>query len=486
MTGSSVFQAHWRARLWAGLAVITLLVMESTLSALWYQSIFAVRWPPWGVVFGGILGILSASYLLPRMMEARHWNIRARQAAAVLWILLAGYASLWLFLLSGERPTFIALLSAPLQFILRGDANAAGFFHMLGIILLVWRGVSLARSPLTLGIVQASFQLGLISILMYGMFYAPLHPREALIGLYLVLFCGLTAMSLSRIANLSETRGGRVPRFGFGWLASILLAGLAVVALAVLAGWASSGQVAELTVRAFIIILGILTALVLLLLSPLLLWMTRLVPLLADLVNQILERFRNLPVFEQAAKILQVINEGLAKLTPYVKAGRGLALAGILLALVIGVILAVYLRRAARELIEEEAAQPTESGFNHLSLQNLLRRIMNDARGLRLRRAEQLWAAARIRQIYRQLMLLSRRLGEPRPPSATPLEFLPRLAGLFPSEQSGLEHITRAYISVRYGKLPETAAEVAEIQAAWERVHRQGRLLAGQKRRSAK
>ena len=477
---------QWRVRFWTGLALFMLLIMESTTTALWYQAIFVPGSSAWPLIFATMFAILAVSSMLLRGLAALRWPMAAKQLTAAAWVLLAGYTSLKLLVFPQAVQSFGELLRLPVMFILNPDASGIAFFHLVGMTLLIWRGVSMARNPLTLAAVQFSFQLGLASTLLYGLFFAPMYPREAVFGLYLYLFCGLTAMSLSRIANLSEVRGGRVPRFGLGWFTSILLAGLTIVGLAIFLGWAASGQIADWAVRIFIVVLGVLTALVLLILSPLFLWMGQIVPLLADLLNDILERLRNIPGIEQANDIIERINEGLALLVPVVMAGRGLLLAGILLAVTAGVMLALYLRRIHRELVEEEASEHAEQDPNAITLQKLLQRMLKNARGIRLRRPAQLLAAARIRQIYRQLMLLSQRMGMPRPPSSTPLEFLPQLTGLFPEEQAGLERITNAYVSVRYGAYPETSAEVAEIQAAWERIRRRGRqALAVKKKRSS-
>ncbi|MCJ7659805.1 MAG: DUF4129 domain-containing protein, partial [Anaerolineales bacterium] len=66
------------------------------------------------------------------------------------------------------------------------------------------------------------------------------------------------------------------------------------------------------------------------------------------------------------------------------------------------------------------------------------------------------------------------RLGDPRPVAQTPLEFLPTLEHTFPGREIDLEDITRAYLRVRYGELPETRQEVDQVEESWERVRVQG------------
>ncbi len=83
-------------------------------------------------------------------------------------------------------------------------------------------------------------------------------------------------------------------------------------------------------------------------------------------------------------------------------------------------------------------------------------------------------AAARIRQIYRQLLRESARLGKAREQAETPLEFLPELQVVFPGCYEELVLITRAYLRVRYGEYPESRQEVQVVEQAWKHVRRHG------------
>jgi hypothetical protein len=112
------------------------------------------------------------------------------------------------------------------------------------------------------------------------------------------------------------------------------------------------------------------------------------------------------------------------------------------------------------------------------ALRGRLRKTTEDLAGFRrLRRAERLRAAARIRNIYAELMALCAELGQPRPEAFTPLEYLPYAVEMFPAQGSDLEHITQAYLRVRYGELPETHQEVQVVETAWQQVSQQGAAL---------
>ena len=221
----------WRARVWAGLAVLALIVFETTGVSLWYQAVFEPPGSTWPRIFAILFLVSFASYLLVRALAALGWRMLLRQVVFAAWLVVMVFASLKLLRYPTARLSLMELFWLPLRYIVSGDGGEADFFHTIGMVLWVWRGVALARSPISMGRAQGSFQVGLVALLLYGMIYAPIYPVEASVGLYLYLFAGLVAMSMARIANLSELRGGRVPRFGLGWTLSILFAGLLVVAL---------------------------------------------------------------------------------------------------------------------------------------------------------------------------------------------------------------------------------------------------------------
>lgn len=471
-----------RSQMWAWLATASLMVMEVNLAALWYQALFRPRGLPFGAVFLILAVIFGGSHLMMRQVARLPWRMRYRQAAFTGWVLLAVFASLKLMVHPEARFNLFELLQAPLSFILRPDGSGIDFVHPIFILVLIWRGVTLAQGPITLRGAQISFQIGLIFLLLFGMLFALRYPNEATAGMYIFLFFGLIAMSLARISNLSDLRGGRLPKFGSGWLVSILLASLALVGLAILTGWLASGNVVFILASVLMVVFAVLTALVMIVLSPLLLIFANIIPYLADLIRQISDRLRSLPVSEQIQKLLQVFSEGLNRIVPLIIAGRGVILASMLIGLILVILMALKLRKIFLRLAEEEESGRVEPGEGENLLKLLARRLRNARR--RMRSPAQVLAAARIRQIYRQTLLLCQKLGAPRPPSSTPLEFLPHLESIFPTEQAGVNAITQAYLKVRYGEYPETRAEVEAVEDAWKRLQRQGRKTLAVKKSS--
>ena len=117
-------------------------------------------------------------------------------------------------------------------------------------------------------------------------------------------------------------------------------------------------------------------------------------------------------------------------------------------------------------------------GILRQSVKNQLDKLSQTLRGRsRLRPGQRLLAAAKIRRIYSRLMDLTTKLGTPRPPAYTPLEFLPVLESLFVEGVDEVREITDAYLRVRYGELPESNQEVQMVESAWQRVNTLGKDL---------
>jgi len=76
-------------------------------------------------------------------------------------------------------------------------------------------------------------------------------------------------------------------------------------------------------------------------------------------------------------------------------------------------------------------------------------------------------AAASIRRIYRQMCLAADAWGYPRGHADTPYEYRTTLAQVWPGHTAEISIITEAYVKVRYGELPETQAELDDIERAW-------------------
>ncbi|HEX8218817.1 MAG TPA: DUF4129 domain-containing protein [Chloroflexia bacterium] len=77
-----------------------------------------------------------------------------------------------------------------------------------------------------------------------------------------------------------------------------------------------------------------------------------------------------------------------------------------------------------------------------------------------------------VRQIYVQLQSVAGKVGYPRAPQVTAVEYLSVLSGAMPELAEDLECITRAYLDARYSPVPVSGPVVVAANDAWKRVER--------------
>jgi hypothetical protein len=98
------------------------------------------------------------------------------------------------------------------------------------------------------------------------------------------------------------------------------------------------------------------------------------------------------------------------------------------------------------------------------------RRLNEGAAALGRSLLGQFFVALTIRRIYAYLSALAAELGYPRADHQTPYEYQPILTQAFPEYPEAVAHITRAYVAVHYGEVPERPEELELIQAAWRQL----------------
>ena len=246
-------------------------------------------------------------------------------------------------------------------------------------------------------------------------------------------------------------------------------------------GWFTTNIASEAVALAFTILFSIMLLIGLVVFSPILLLILALGPTLMNLLDTLsrITLFAEMMKFaSEAAKKIGITPEWIEAAAQTTKP---FALIGILAGVVVLILVTMVWKPWQRRLLAEETAST-------LPLRAALRfpRLLFKRFSGRLPSGSRILAAARIRRAYAQLMELSSRLGKPRLPSATPLEFLPVLQTLFPGEEQTLHAITQAYLQVRYGELPETYEEVQLVLLGWERIKIQGKRLQAEQKRLLK
>jgi hypothetical protein len=188
---------------------------------------------------------------------------------------------------------------------------------------------------------------------------------------------------------------------------------------------------------------------------------------------------------------LSGINDFIARMGPTIKQ---IIFIAIIVVIILGVIAWMAIRlwrdRQRKKLVNEQKANIKANNLFQQLIDMLLQgwngAISSLGQLTDFNRRQRLRAAARIRQVYAELMELCEQLEHPRADAETPLEFVPKLTLLFPELHPEVVTITEAYNNIRYGQLPETRQEVEEVEAAWNRIYLTGRKLLGEMKHARK
>ncbi len=469
-----------RLNLWSELTCLALIFMEICWIAPLYYLL--ARFPtgidlPRSFLILGV--ILLAAYLQARLTD--HLGLNSLQRTAIFGLFMLFSLLFALRTLVYFRGEF-SLWDTIRQFVIAmGQIDVwipKEFGVFLVVILLGLNGFSMATGLPDPSRVFRRFWASILMMLVFGLLSQD-NP-DAMPSILLLVFLGssLLAMSAARLSLLGRLRGGQRIPFDLARALGIGVFGVGMAAFSLLAAFLlRSPAIFELIFAAYVWVLRIIAIFFAILLLPVYLALFLIIPGIK------LPAFI-LPVLQMLANLILQIQLWLSHIT-YLDLSRlfkallslkpavlwGLVLLGLILILSI-----VRLWSRRRNANQDEAlpgpgfvgeAIPLTGGSLRRRIARLVERL---AKRLGLRPAERLRAAARIRRIYAELIDQSARSGSPRPASYTPLEFLPLLVNQFPATPDELELITRAYMSIRYGELPEFRQQLEEVEAAWSRI----------------
>ena len=486
-------ERQFALRPWRELALVMLVFMEVSWVLPWFRSLtpatYAVS-PLQGMAV--LSGIMLVSLWVVRLMVSIRLRIWIRQAITSGLLLGGILVGLKFLLYSGEPVLLGDLITRPLRSL--ADMRTLipdEFIIALTVLIGWWRGVSLAQEHIGPTVVRHRFFLGIVMFIIFGVVNTLITGETPGIFVFVFIFCALISMSAARISVLSSLRGGRQNSFDRRWFIGVILASILTVGLAFLFGDIFSRYFQWIAVI-FMGIIGLLALLIWLILAPLLAVVIRAVDNQGSnlqFIQQLSDQFEH---FQQmmrdlARRFSESIGAGgaMETLLNWGPGIKGAILGGVLLAVVVGILIWVAFQisaeRKKRRIAEEQQGIFSSGEFWQL-LQSILRQrwqslVSTFANAADLRGRARRRAAERVRQVYADLMELCDELGHPRPEAQTPLEFLPDLIRQFPPQEDQVTLLTRAYLKVRYGELPETHQEVQAIEAAWEDVSHEGKNM---------
>jgi hypothetical protein len=453
-----------RSQVWQTTAAVTALLGIFLIIFPWYWSVYAGRAPIWqmlGVLFGASAGsaLISAAAFIQKSKPV------VRIFLLATWILTCIPITFKLLLLQQIPIHWYLLYLHPFTTFSLVDTSQAEIWHLLCLLILIAGGVNVGRHPVDHERARAIFQLGMLNYLLFLL--SPVENDATILWLFTIFtFVCLVGLSTSRVASLGYSQGGKLPTLNGLWLAGLAsLSGLCILVSASLSAALTFtlapliSLLLSLAFSAVILVIGILAI-------PLVMLGGLFIPELIDLFRRLLTDYLNSnPLLLNRLQLIQFKgNDTLLKIA-------NISVNGLLGLLVILILAVIYLALNARKRRSNFTAEQKSTYIPQPEKRP--RPIFRLTKG----QLSRLQAAERIRRVYIQLLNLCDQLNLTREPNRTPLEFLLDMQGLFSENSLDLEIITNAYMNVRYGQIPETPAEVDEIEKAWLNIRQAGKNI---------
>jgi len=415
-----------------------------------------------------------------------------RQGIMIVFIIIGILVGIKTMLYAHEPMSLSELFTRPLRsFADLKSIIPVEFIVIITVLIGFWRGLSIAQEHLGPSSVMDHFWIGIVMYVIFIFVNTIVTGETPGDFFYLFLFSSLVAMCAARMTVVGMLRGGKENKFNRFWFLGIILAALLVVGLSSLLGGVIGDKLAWIGV----LILGIFGSLLVfmwILINPI-------VSFLITFLGNLFQNSKGIAGLEESLqninklirgfgqRIIDMVgNSGIgnlvARIAPTIKT---IILIAIVLLVIFGVVawMAIRLwRDRERRRLGEDQKIDLKGGNIIQMLIEFLRQGWNGALNSLVQmtdfnRRQRIRAAARIRQVYAELMELCMNLGHPRADAETPLEFEFELNLLFPELHPEVSIITEAYNSVRYGQLPETQQEVEDVESAWKKVDSSGHEL---------
>ena len=472
-----------RVNPWREIAILMIILMEVSWITPWFRSLTPETYAINSLRVLIVLAIIVfASHFFVRVMDYLQIKKSIRQGLIVIVSILSSIIGIKTLVYTHETTSLSALLNRPIRsFIDIQSIIPVEFVVIVAIMIGIWRGISLAQQPIGPTLVKSHFLLGIVMFIAFIFLITLATGEDPGEFFYLFLFTSLIGVSAARMSVIGMMRGGIENRFNRSWFLGIIFTAMVVVGLSSLLGGLLSekfGWIGGLFVGLF----GSLFILVWLVFSPVISFLISMLGNVFDnsqFIKNLGDSFKNLNnlMLGIGNKISDLVSQTgigsmLSRWAPIIKT---IFLVGIIIAIIGGIVLWVtnkLWKDKERRKISDEEKSKIRDGNLLQSILDLLRQswiktLSTFEQLTDLKKRRRIRVAARVRQIYIDLLELCESLGQPRPDAVTPLEFLQKIDRLFPELQPETLLITNAYLDVRYGLLPENKNEIANIEAAW-------------------
>ena len=410
---------------------------------------------------------MVGSYAVARILGS------LRLLRVIEWLILG--ISLLLCLILAENTLLSQMEFSLYRSLVRLDPGV--ILILFFIIWLWWRGITLAQAVIRPTMAWRRFEVGLLFVLSFILIAGRLGMDLPGLGWYIFfLFTGLLAVVLSRVIYVGTVRGSRRNPFDLRWLGSTILILASGIGISAIVGSILTGQYRlflDLLTEAIRLSIGIFIFIVSL---PGL--------LLGYIIGPVLPWLRNLLNFrlQQPEQEELFLDQYSLPFQKYESIPLPISFQSIFFWAVVGgivILLLLKVKRAASASIKEETQEP-QSLLKRGEARKLIKKGLLDFLDQLSRQfspVQKFRTSVRIREIYNQLLALCSELGKPRPAYKTPNEFQFEIEELFTSLPNDVNTITRAYVHVRYGEIPETKEELLAVEDAWQRIEEAGQRL---------
>ncbi len=477
---------------WREISIVMIILMEACWVTPWFRSLTAATYAVDPLrVFLIITVMVILSHVLVRILDYLRLKKIVRQGIMLAFILIAIFIGIKTMLYPHQAMSFGALLDQPLaSFADLRNLIPAEFIVIVTVLLATWRGLAIAQSHIGPSTVMDHFWLGIVMYIIFIFVNTLVTGETPAQFFFLFLFASLLAMCTARLTVVGMLRGGNENKFNRLWLVGMVLAAVLVVSLSALLGnlvGSQFGWFGSLLLE----ILGGIMVILWIVLSPVLSIIINIVTTIfnSQAMKNLAQGLQNLDQVIQGfgRNILDMLGQNpIAQFFDrYGSIVRTVIFIAIIVLLILGVVAWMAIRlwqdRMRRQLSGEQKSSLSAASLIQ-DLLALLRHGFEGALGslaslTDFNRRQRMRAAARIRQVYAELMELCASLDHPRHDADTPLEFLPELVDLFPTLQLEAATITNAYNCIRYGQLPETLQDVQEVEIAWKKLRLAGKEL---------
>jgi Domain of unknown function (DUF4129) len=488
---------------WRELAILMLVLMEVSWVTPWFRSLTPATYAVSSLqVFISLTCIVLIAQALIRLFDFILLKKSIRRGLMVFFLILTCLIALKTMVYAHEAISLSELLTRPIKsFSDLTSIIPVEFIVILSVLVAYWRGINIAQEHIGPSAVMSHFWLGVVMYILFIFVNTLVTGETPADFFYVFIFSTLVAMSAARMTVVGMVRGGRPNEFRISWFSGIIVASLLVVGLSAFVG-SIAGERFNFVGTILLTVIGSFLVLAWLVISPI-------VSLLIGFLYRLFNQSKAIDLFGDAFKSLNSLISGfgqrlsdlvgnsalgllISRLAPTLKL---ILLVTVIILVIAGILVWMTIRlwKDRKRRLEGGLQNENIKTGNLLQmLLGLLRQGWQDAVNsveqlLDLRHRQRLRAAARIRQIYADLLDLCLDLGHPRQEAQTPLEFEPGLDRVFPELNLEIKMITAAYLRVRYGQLPETHQEVEDIETAWRSLRQRGdELLAELKHRKNK